>query len=32
MRRFSMSFRRQGNVTPSEPSVSDLIELGILTK
>ena len=32
MRRFSISFRRQGNVTPSEPSVSDLVELGILTK
>ena len=32
MRRFSMSFRRQGAVTPSEPSVSDLVSLGILTK
>ena len=32
MRRFSISFRRQGAVTPSEPSVSDLVELGILKK
>ena len=32
MSRFLLSFRRQGNVTPSEPSVSDLVELGILTK
>ena len=32
MIRFSMSFRRQGAVTPSEPSVSDLVSLGILTK
>ena len=32
MKRFLLSFRRQGAVTPSEPSVSDLVELGILTK
>ena len=32
MRRFLLSFRRQGAVTPSEPSVSDLVSLGILTK
>ena len=32
MRRFSMSFRRQGAVTPSEPSVSGLVSLGILKK
>ena len=30
MSRFLLSFRRQGNVTPSEPSVSDLVSLGIL--
>ena len=32
MRRFLLSFRRQGAVTPSEPSVSDLVSLGILKK
>ena len=32
MRRFLLSFRRQGAVTPSEPSVSDLVKLGILEK
>ena len=32
MRRFLLSFRRQGAVTPSEPSVSDLVSLGILSK
>ena len=35
MRRFSMSFRRQGAVTPDQPvtpSVSDLVALGILEK
>ena len=31
MRRFSISFRRQGNVTP-EPLETDLVKLGILTK
>ena len=31
MRRFSMSFRRQGAVTP-EPLETDLVKLGILTK
>ena len=31
MRRFSMSFRRQGNVTP-EPLKTDLVKLGILMK
>ena len=32
MKRFLLSFRKQGAVTPSEPSVSDLVSLGILTK
>ena len=31
MRRFSISFRRQGNVTP-EPLETDLVKLGILKK
>ena len=32
MKRFLLSFRKQGAVTPSEPSVSDLVSLGILKK
>lgn len=35
MGKFILSFRRQGTITPgqpSTPSVSDLVELGILTK